>query len=174
MAPGIPMWLEVLRAVAPLFAAVLAAGVGAWVTHKFGRIQEDIARQQAATAAAAAQTAKSKLRLDLFERRLNVYNAAMTAITTTLQNGDFSATDEREFLIGIQGARWIFDERIYHYLRHELWDQLTDLHMANQNLKDAIADRKALAEARGEAFRKIRDQLLHADEVFAPALQLSA
>ncbi|ATH15810.1 hypothetical protein CHL79_27065 [Delftia acidovorans] len=98
----------------------------------------------------------------------------MTAITTTLQNGEFSARDEREFLIGIQGARWIFDERIYHYVRHELWDLLTDLHMANQNLKDAIADRKSLAEARGAAFRKIRDQLLHADEVFAPALQLSA
>ncbi len=163
-------WLTLFGSV----ATMAAAGVAALVAHRIGTSQTAIARQQAETAATEAETARSKLRLDLFERRLGVYNAAMAAITTAVQNGDFSAADEREFLAGIQGSRWILDERIHQYVRHELWDLLTDLHMANQDLKDAVEDRKGLSEARGEAFKKVREQLFHADEVFAPALQLTA
>ena len=53
-------------AIGPLLtfaAALIAAGI-AW---KFGRVQAEIARTQAAKAAAAARTARNKLRLELFE-----------------------------------------------------------------------------------------------------------
>ena len=78
-------WLTLFGSV----ATMAAAGVAALVAHRIGTSQTAIARQQAETAATEAETARSKLRLDLFERRLGVYNAAMAAITTAVQNGDF-------------------------------------------------------------------------------------
>ncbi|MEJ8851572.1 hypothetical protein [Variovorax rhizosphaerae] len=53
-------------------STLIAASVAAGVTIYFGRVQAGIARQQAKTAAMAAATARNKLRLDLFEKRLNV------------------------------------------------------------------------------------------------------
>jgi predicted metalloprotease len=101
----LPLWLEVIKAVAPLLAALLAAGVGAWVAHKFGRIQESIAKQQAATAAAAATTARNKLRLDLFDRRWAIYQTAKGVIDTMAHQDDDPDSAALKYLSNIRAAR---------------------------------------------------------------------
>jgi hypothetical protein len=172
----LPLWIEVVKAVAPLLAALLAAGVGAWVAHKFGRIQEGIARQQAATAAAAAQTAKNKLKLELFDRRIAVYDAARKAIDSTgLMNYQREEVQDA-YKEGIDPAVWLFENDVLEYLNDELWPLLFKFGLASRD-----ADTLTVHDERASAIREERDlrmelaaQSHRINEVFARYLRLES
>jgi hypothetical protein len=170
------MWLEVLKAVAPLIAALLAAGVGAWVAHKFGTIQAGIARQQAETAKAAAATAKSKLKFDLFSSRMTIYNASQDALTSLSYRGEKAEDADWKFRGVVQQSVWLFGEEVSDYLHNELWALIVRIREA-QNLRDQAdsQEKKAWAIeqvrlAREESFK----QQLRINEVFAPYLRLES
>jgi hypothetical protein len=173
--PALPMWLEVLKAVAPLIAALLAAGVGAYVAHKFGTIQAGIARQQAETAKAAAATAKNKLKLELFERRMEVYECAQNALRIASQTGDLANPDEMQYLAGIQGARWLFGDDVNDYLSSKLWRMLYTLHHTFIEIGDASQhEKKELTDKHRQAMLEILNQRKEIDRVFAPYLQIES
>lgn len=148
-APTIPLWLEFLRAIAPVIAALIA-GFVAW---RFGLKQTANSEQQ-------AKTAKDKLRLDLFEKRLTVYEAAKNFLHTACTIGDVSPKDEIDYMAGVSAAGWLFDEEIYKYLANDLWNLTTDLHQKNQELQGLINQetRKNLADERNLVFKKIVSQ----------------
>lgn len=148
--PALPMWLEVLKAVAPLIAALLAAGVGAYVAHKFGTIQAGIAQQQAETARAAATTAKNKLKLDLFDRRLLVFEAAKRALTNT--ENSLGNEDEviREFTAGTLSSRWLFGDEIYDFMVSEMAPLLDKISSTSKQVE--VAENEQL---RGEAYEEL-------------------
>lgn len=168
-------WLEIIRAGAPVLAALLAGGV-AW---KFGSIQAGIARQQAATAAAAAATAKQKLKLDLFDRRWTVYRAAVDTISFVLNQKEFPSEEEFKYLAAVQSSRWLFDDLIWDYLQFKLVAILNELHHCSDwtedlMLTDSQADRDALEKRRQAAVKKVLDQLDAIEQIFAPYLRLEA
>ncbi|MDR0215913.1 MAG: hypothetical protein LBJ15_18220 [Comamonas sp.] len=171
--PALPMWLEVLKAVAPLIAALLAAGVGAWVAHKFGTIQAGIARQQAETARAAAATAKNKLKLDLFDRRLAIYEASIQTLASTILRDEKAEEADWAFRKKLEVAQWLFDKSVFDFLHKELWTALVRYREAQSEHQGAI-DPQTRKDAR-EAWKAAR-QALHAleprlNEVFAPYLR---
>jgi hypothetical protein len=65
---------------ATVIASVTAGGVAVW----FGRVQADIARRQAATAAAQKDIAYDKLKHDLFDKRYEIYQAAKAVIEAVI------------------------------------------------------------------------------------------
>ncbi|MCB4787053.1 hypothetical protein LGR64_12260 [Delftia sp. Lp-1] len=168
--------LQALQPWAPVIAASIAAGVGAWVAHKFGRIQEGIARQQAETAAAAASTARKKLKLDLFDRRWAMYQVAVEAIKTTRKMHHFSTEVEIRFLDGIKGAKWIFNDEVADYLHTKLGRAMLQFQLAADEVADAPSrfEKSDLAELKNERFRDFVRHAEELDKVFAPFLQLEA
>jgi hypothetical protein len=171
-----PADLQAVQPWAPVIAASIAAGVGAWVAHKFGRIQAGIAAQQAETAADAAKTAKKKLKIELFERRWAMYQVATNAIRTALSCGGLSSVEEYAYLSDIKGARWIFNDAVEKYLSTTLWQLFTDFKLASTNLNDAgdREDRAALALAQSVAHERLFSQFRKIDEVFDEHLQLES
>ncbi|AMR77259.1 hypothetical protein [Cupriavidus nantongensis] len=99
--PVLPYWLEVVKALAPLFAAV--------ATLVIGLIAGYIAWKQ-------WETNRNKLKLDRFERRLAVYEAAGTLIGHVIAQA--RPTDEAmfKFLDDTRLAVWLFDEDFAEYL----------------------------------------------------------
>lgn len=109
-APVEPHWTVYWSAFATPFVALIAAAIAA-----------SIAYRQWKTAAAAVTTAKSKLKLDLFERRFNVFQAASRLIVRMAQD---TAHDDKAVaaLLGeTAGAEFLFDEKVNSYLVGELY-----------------------------------------------------
>ena len=75
-------WLTVLSSLATPFIAVL----GIWIAYRQSR------------------TARYKLKLDLYEKRLCIYEAARNAIGTIVTSGQTNNEIERTFLVGIDLA----------------------------------------------------------------------
>ncbi len=157
--------LQALQPWAPVIAASIAAGVGAWVAHKFGRIQEDIARRQAETAAQAAKTARTKLRLDLFDKRIAVYEAANALIKKAARRQRITDDDRYEFFQGTKSAVWLFDEETARYITETIFAHAFDLVFVYEQLDEVVdeLERKALRKQRLEMldeFEKIGKKLI--------------
>src|ERR1700730_7425228 len=87
-------WTTVLSALLTPVVAVL----GVFVTYRLG------------------STAQNKLKLDLFDRRLLVYDAARELISSIMTSGKTSPEQEFKYLSGTRGAVWLFDQSIVEYL----------------------------------------------------------
>ena len=70
---GVSAWFsthyEMLKDFAGPIATVIAAFTAAGIAWRFGRVQADIAAQQASTAALQAELANVRLQHDLYDRR---------------------------------------------------------------------------------------------------------
>lgn len=73
------------------------------------------------------RTARHKLKLDLYEKRLIIYEAARNAIGTIVTKGKTDNEIEKSFLVGIAGAKWLFDKELESYLHETLWHEIIHL-----------------------------------------------
>jgi len=104
MNPNLPEWLQYIQALGPL-ATIIAAGVAAWVTWK-------IQKRNNAVQQAQAQTARNKLKLDLFDRRYDVYEAAKKLIFP----GDYKFEELRELVLRAYKGEFLFDEQVFAWI----------------------------------------------------------
>jgi hypothetical protein len=61
------------------------------------------------------QTARNKFRLDLFDRRFPVFEAAMKLVLIAVQEGDISDEARREFLMATRGVEFLFNRKLQVY-----------------------------------------------------------
>jgi hypothetical protein len=73
------------------------------------------------------RTAKNKFRLDLFDRRFPVFEAAMKFVSIAAQKGDVSEEARQEFLIATRGVEFLFDRKIQDYC-DKLINEAVNLH----------------------------------------------
>jgi len=158
---------ELIRAGSPLLAALLAGGV-AW---KFGSIQAGIARQQATTAASAVQTAKNKLKLDLFDRRLAIYDAVCDIVDEWILPENQTSKRRARFVTAMNSSRWIFPEEVYQYLKHEVYTEMNDLQVMHHRSELTEEEKKECLRIEARLMGH-RDQSI--DQVFGPHLTLEA
>ena len=104
-----PHWTAYLQAIGTPIVAVIAAGIAA-----------SIAYRQWKTAHAAVQTAKNKLKLDLFDKRFAVYQAASQLIVHMCDDKTHDNEAVRGLLVKFGGAEFLFDEDVDNYLTDEL------------------------------------------------------
>lgn len=155
-----------LQALQP-WASVIAASIAAVVAIIFGLMQVAIAWRQAKTAA-------DKLRLDLFDRRLEIYKAVKAAIGDAVHTGDVTQAEENEFRIATNATRWVFDNRVHAYVSTTLPLIFGELHRTFANQKDLQfrPDAQHVQKERDAVYLAIRREWTNVDEVFAPYLQL--
>jgi hypothetical protein len=149
-------------------ATVFAATVAAVVAVTFGITQAGIATQQAATA-------RTKLQLELFDRRLVVYNAVKDAWHNTVTSGDFPNECLEPYQVGINGVRWLFEDDVVVFVDN-LYSLLINFHVANASLKGASAkgeeEFKKASDKQSRVFRELIQQQHEMDRLFGPYLKL--
>lgn len=132
----------------------LAALIAAFIAYRFGAIQAEIARRQVSIADDAGLTARNKLRMDMYEERMQVYKAVRNLFGQFGVNGKISRDDEMQYLEGIASARWVFGKEVDTFLRTKLWGAIAE-YIAAHNSYDEHANTSARADAaRNKADRR--------------------
>jgi hypothetical protein len=146
------MWTTVLSALLTPTVAVF----GIWIAYRQWRTTQD------------------KLKLDLFDRRLAIYQAAQRYLTGVMTSGRTSNEVEFAMLQETRGAKWLLNADIDGYLRKTLWERATKLNCLQSELEGL-----GVGEERSANISETRDiknwmatQLTVLDEKFAPFLML--
>ena len=117
-------------------------------------------------------TARDKLRLDLYERRMEVYAAARAALSAVFARNDLTPAEESTYLRGVAGAQWLYGKDVTKYLHKEFWAKLCDLHSITTQLDGTTsgAARTTLVDQRTVLRKWFLDQHDRMDKLFYPYL----
>jgi len=120
------------------------------------------------------KTAQNKLKLDLFERRLQVYEAARDFISSIMTSGRTSGEREFKYLSGTRGAVWLFDQAIVEYLDKEIWSKVCDLGALQAELEgEPVGEtRTKNVQRQREVKEWLTEQLRVMERKFEPFLKL--
>jgi cell division septum initiation protein DivIVA len=77
------------------------------------------------TAEKQSETARNRLRLDLFERRIKVYDAWMTMAAIAAQKGDITREEQQICSVATKGAEFLFNKEIDNYCQQLLGEAVT-------------------------------------------------
>jgi hypothetical protein len=121
------------------------------------------------------RTAQNKLKLELFEKRLAIYNAATTFISSVMTSG--KATDEqlRNLILGTKEAKWILSPSVAKYLDKELYAKGVDLQCLSAELEGVPVSKERSTNVHEQRNIKLwlDDQYRILDEKFAKYLSIS-
>lgn len=145
-----------------------------WTTYLAALLTPTIAIFGASIAYRQWRTAQNKLKLDLFERRLFVYEAARDYLGSIYTSGKTSPEAEFKFLSGTRGAKWLFDDTVVQYLDKVLWHKICDLSCIQAELDGMPAgeERVRKIHAGAEIKKWMAEQMGVLDEKFSPYLSL--
>jgi hypothetical protein len=145
-----------------------------WTTYLAALLTPTIAVFGATIAYRQWRIAQNKLKLDLFERRLVIYEAARGYISSVMTSGKTSQIKEMEFLSGTRGAKWLFDDEIVNYLNKVLWHKICALGCVQSELEGMPAGEEHTKKIHAQA--ELKKWLMAQEEVidnkFSPFLSL--
>lgn len=113
------------------------------------------------------RTAQNKLKLDLFDKRMVVYQAVRDALGYIASHGKIGSEQQIAYLSGIQAAKWLFGPEVYTYLSETLWHKIVDLELHQTIVYDAPPDHPERSEhiqLKGETLRWLIAQYSVLDE----------
>lgn len=151
-----------LSAIGPTVVALIAAVIAGTIAYRQWR-----------TAHQQAETARKKLKFDLFTMRYEVYTACRDLLASVTTKG----TPEREHLTvyfsKMKQARWLFDPNVFQFLDDILMRNAIQLIITGQQSHSASGAEKEQCEQR---LREIRLRMSAAydelDKWFAPYMTL--
>ncbi|QKV55720.1 hypothetical protein [Comamonas antarctica] len=145
-----------------------------YVANKFGRIQAEIGRRQAETAALAMATARDKLRLDLFEKRFAVYEAAACFIRDAIRLKNVTHDRRFDYLEAINSAMWLFDDTVVDHL-DLIFSELYNLIEATEEIatEPDSDQRKAMITRKKGYLNNLRLHQTTLHSVMAPYLRFT-
>jgi hypothetical protein len=152
-------------------ATVFAACAAALVAYRLGQSQISVARAQAEIAERNWQTSNQKIVLDLFERRLAIYEATRSIIGEITRSG--SAPDDILFRFGTATDRvpYYFGQEIQDYLE-TIRIHMIDLELSNSMLNNpTVPDRATWAERKKNHFLGVTDFYKKSPALFKPYIQ---
>jgi len=152
-------------------ATVFAAGAAALVAYRLGQSQISVARTQAEIAERNWQTSNEKIVLELFERRLAIYEEIRGVIGEITRSG--TAADEILFRYGTATDRvpYYFGQEIQDYLE-TIRMHLLDLQLSSTMLNNpTVPDRATWAEQRKKHFLGVTDFYKESPALFRPYIQ---
>ena len=144
-------WLVVLNALTPLISFLGTLAIGCFATY--------IAHGQ-------WRTNKDKLKLDLYDRRLAVYEATMKFVLGLSGNPAVDAENMRQYLIATRQATFLFDDETLPQYLKKLATEAIRLNRAINETDNTSPDPK------WELLDWFSKQEKIIEEKFAPYLQL--
>jgi len=109
-----PQVLDFWKAVGTVFVAVIAAAIAGLIQYRQWR-----------TAHNAWKTAQNKLKLDLFQQRIEIYDAASIAIGNALE-GTLTNEKLHDFWQATHRARWLCGEDVVEYYTTYMYDRVIE------------------------------------------------
>ena len=86
------------------------------------------------------RTAQNKLKLDLFEKRMLVYQASRDMLGFVATRGKITTEEQIKYITGIQTAKWLFGVDVGTYLEKTLWEKIVDLELHQTMIYDGDRD----------------------------------
>ena len=102
-----------------------------WTAYVTALVLPAIALIAAWIAFRQSQIARNKLKLDLFDKRMAVYQAVRETLATAVTKGKLTQEDEVKYLVGTRPAQWLFGSEVFKYLDETLWHKIVDLGLHN-------------------------------------------
>lgn len=130
-------WISIAQVVATAFVGVIAG----FITWKMQSKQIDIANGLREIARAQHETAATKLRLELFEKRFEAYTNVVKAMQEVfdfgLEQSDLTMFDV-DFIMNnaIAPMRYLFDDSIYNLLKENIYSIVADYLITNEHTKN--------------------------------------
>jgi hypothetical protein len=116
-----------------------------------------------------------KVRMDLYDRRLKIYNAIMKFMRHVRQHGDASNDQIFELIEQTAESKFLFKGAIKEHIEL-LYQKALDLQEVNRQLADHSlpkgAERTRLAKEMTKHFQSLRDQYNQTDILFSKYLKL--
>lgn len=119
------------------------------------------------------QTARYKLKLDLYDKRMVLYEVVRRTLGAATSRGKLSQEEEIEYLSGIQTAKWLFGPEVLTYLEETLWHKIVDFGLHNTMSSGPPSDERTHhIQTRVETLKWLAAQFREFDELCSPYLQL--
>jgi hypothetical protein len=118
------------------------------------------------------RVADNKLRLDLFDRRYKVYDAARNFLASISRDASVTQSHLAEFNIGTSDAKFLFEPDVGEYLA-EIRKRALHLRTTRELLKRPPAsddELVGLAQAESDAVLWLGDQITEMTKIFTPYL----
>ena len=71
--------------------------------------------------------AQNKLKLDLFDRRISVYEAAMKFLASVMTSGKANDEEIFKFMLATREAKWVLNTQVAEYLDKQLYQKANEL-----------------------------------------------
>lgn len=152
----LPLWAEYVRALGTPTAALIAAAIASLIAYR------------------QWLTARNKLKLDLFDRRLQIYSDAVTVLKW-MTNGNWNDQTPLEKLADSAAqSRWLLDERVCMHLQ-ELYYRAKAISQARlQDSKMQKGNTAAVFDKFShENIAQLDEELRGLDSVFGPFLKIA-
>ena len=81
------------------------------------------------------RTARNKLKFDLFQRRLAVYQAAQSFLVSVFRTGKVSDEELSKYATGTREALWLYGPEIVSFFRENIWTKAIDLQCLQAELE---------------------------------------
>lgn len=173
--PTLPLWLEYIKALGPtaLGLGTLALGISAL---QISKRQSEISREQASTASRQAAQAAAKLRLELFDRRMQIIEAARSLAYEVAVNNALSHETYISYCLKVRDARWIFDDVIHDFIQSKIEKSCFDLRKFQRLLRDEPLSpkRSEWADGEAESAESIKRSFDELTELVRPFMNLKA
>jgi len=139
-----------------LVIAAIGAGVGFVIAYRQWR------------------TAQNRLRLDLFDRRLVVYEAAMFFVASVLNNSKILDGVDTTYMEKTRSVRWLFDKAFEDHLLKYVYHEALNLHAitAEMPAHKTQAERKAAIEKQRAKKEQLSATMRDLESRAAPYLEL--
>lgn len=120
------------------------------------------------------RTAQNKLKLDLFEKRFAVYDAARNLLASIMTSGKAKDEETFKFLSGTREATWLLNAEVAEYLDKQIYHKALALQALSAELEGLPVgeERSANVKEQGEIKKWMLKQYEVLDEKFSPFLRL--
>ena len=145
-----------------------------WTTYLAALLTPIVAVLGSVIAYRQWRLAQNKLKLDLFDRRLQVYEAALTLLASIMTSGKARDEEVRNYLVATREAKWLLNASIAEYLEKQLYHKAIDLQTLAAELEGVPLgdERSKNVHAQADIKKWLMRQYEVLDEKFAPFLQL--
>ncbi|MDX8530086.1 hypothetical protein RFM41_12105 [Mesorhizobium sp. VK25A] len=144
-----------------------------WVQYLQSLLTPTIALAVGIIAYRQWKTAHSKLVLDLFEKRLDVYRHVRSAVSVVNTTGKTSREAELALLEAINAAEFLFGDDVRSYLEG-MWHRFIKMNAANAMIEggDTPEVRRSNIEAQSRLLNEITQFYYEGSDVFAPYMRM--
>ncbi len=145
-----------------------------WTTYLSALLTPTVAVLGSLIAYRQWRLAQNKLKLDLFDRRFSVYEAAGNLLASIMTSGKAKDEDIFKFVVVTREAKWVLNAQVAEYLEKQLYHKAIDLQTLSSELEGVPVgeERTKNVHQQAEIKKWFLAQYDVLDAHFAPFLQL--